>query len=52
MDSQMFRDNERSIDFVLAFEDGDAKEEHRRKVFQKNMVEEGLELELEDKEVN
>lgn len=50
----VFRDGKRKIDYVLAYEpedEEDLKKEQRRKTFEKNLVEEGLELEHEGKEV-
>lgn len=47
-----FRDGVKKIDYILAYEpDDDPKKEERRRTFQKNLVEEGLELEHEGKEV-
>ncbi|XP_065300565.1 anoctamin-5-like [Dermacentor albipictus] len=44
-----FRDGKRSIDFVLAYEKlDDPVLENRRVTFEKNLLKEGLELELED----
>lgn len=50
-----FRDGKRKIDYVLAYEPGDSedpKKEQRRNTFEKNLVEEGLELEHEGKETS
>ena len=49
-----FRDGKKKIDYVLAYEPGDnedVKKQQRRKTFEKNLIEEGLELEHEGKEV-
>ena len=47
-----FRDGERRIDFVLAYHDTEKTEKIRkREIFEKNLQDEGLELELEDKKV-
>ncbi|XP_063545524.1 anoctamin-4 [Cydia strobilella] len=56
-ESLMFRDGRRRIDMVLAFEEEDfgvmteaeARKRDCRRVFQENLVKEGLELELENK---
>nr|XP_022287592.1 anoctamin-4-like isoform X1 [Crassostrea virginica] len=48
-----FRDGKKKIDYVLAYEPGDnedVKKQQRRKTFEKNLIEEGLELEHEGKE--
>ncbi|XP_061192079.1 anoctamin-4-like isoform X3 [Saccostrea echinata] len=48
-----FKDGKRKIDFVLAYEPGDTedpKKKQRRETFEKNLIEEGLELEYEGKE--
>ncbi|XP_056015162.1 anoctamin-4-like isoform X6 [Ostrea edulis] len=48
-----FRDGVKKIDYILAYEpDDDPKKEERRRTFQKNLVEEGLELEHEGKETS
>lgn len=50
----VFRDGKRKIDYVLAYEpedNEDIKKEQRRNTFEKNLIEEGLELEHEGKEV-
>ncbi|XP_068459823.1 anoctamin-5 isoform X3 [Clinocottus analis] len=50
-DSVFFRDGERMIDFVLSYvedKDGERKQE-RRRLFEANLVNVGLELETEDK---
>lgn len=53
METLFFRDNKRRIDFVLVYKDlEDEEENQRRKVFEQNLVEEGLELEEEDKSVS
>ncbi|KAF2357773.1 Anoctamin dimerization domain [Trinorchestia longiramus] len=45
-----FRDNTRIIDYVLVYKDGqDVQTRHRRKLFEQRLIEEGLELEKEDK---
>lgn len=51
METLFFRDNKRRIDFILVYKDDEDDEEKadRRKVFQQNLLEEGLELEIEDK---
>ncbi|KAK4289630.1 hypothetical protein Pmani_037410, partial [Petrolisthes manimaculis] len=50
VETLFFRDNKRRIDFVLVYKDIDDEEEtQRRKIFEQNLVEEGLELEEEDK---
>lgn len=47
-----FRDGKRRIDFVLSYQDSDKHEKTtKREVFEKNLAEEGLELEYEDKKV-
>ena len=47
-----FRDGVRRIDYILAFTDTeDPKKLERRETFEKNLHEEGLELEYEDKQV-
>lgn len=56
-ESLFFRDGRRKIDMILCFEeqfDGvmtevDAKQREQRKVFQENLVTEGLDIETEDK---
>lgn len=53
----MFRDGRRKIDMVLCFEEADdgvmteldAKKLEQRRVFQENLIKEGLELEIEHK---
>ncbi|KAK8378725.1 hypothetical protein O3P69_009442 [Scylla paramamosain] len=50
VETLFFRDNKRRIDFVLVFkDDGDEDLAESRRVFQENLMEEGLELETEDK---
>ena len=47
-----FRDNRRLIDFVLVYKDSDDPDDSKkRKTFERNLQEEGLELETEDKSV-
>ncbi|XP_058829610.1 anoctamin-4 isoform X2 [Topomyia yanbarensis] len=56
-ESLMFRDGRRKIDMVLCYEEEDqgvmteleALKRHQRKVFQENLVKEGLEYEIEHK---
>ncbi|XP_038111835.1 anoctamin-4 isoform X2 [Culex quinquefasciatus] len=56
-ESLMFRDGRRKIDMILCYEESDdgvmteeeALKRHQRKVFQENLVKEGLEIELEHK---
>ncbi|XP_058460055.1 anoctamin-4 isoform X2 [Malaya genurostris] len=56
-ESLMFRDGRRKIDMVLCYEDDDqgvmteleALKGHQRKIFQQNLVKEGLEYEIEHK---
>lgn len=53
----MFRDGRRKIDMVLCYEEEnegvmteiEARKREQRKVFEENLVKEGLEIELEDK---
>ena len=56
-DTLHFWDGERKIDIVLAFEDDengpeDIRKAEKRKTFQRNLEEQGLELELEPSHVN
>lgn len=56
-ESLMFRDNRRKIDMVLAFEEEsegvmtetEARRRDQRRIFQENLIKEGLELEIEDR---
>ena len=56
-DTLHFWDGERKIDMILAYEDDkengpdDIKKAEKRKTFQKNLEEQGLELELEPSNV-
>ncbi|XP_068222523.1 anoctamin-5-like isoform X2 [Palaemon carinicauda] len=50
VETLFFRDNKRRIDFVLAYkEEDDPEKVERRRVYEQNLKEEGLELETEDK---
>ncbi|XP_042885220.1 anoctamin-4-like isoform X2 [Penaeus japonicus] len=50
VETLFFRDNKRKIDFVLVYKDDEDDERtERRRVFEHNLREEGLELETEDK---
>ncbi|XP_071550215.1 anoctamin-5 isoform X3 [Panulirus ornatus] len=50
VETLFFRDNKRRIDFILVYKDDeDEKKKERRRVFEQNLIEEGLELETEDK---
>lgn len=57
-ESLMFRDGRRKIDMILCYEEDDqgvmteaeAKRREQRKIFQENLVKEGLELEIEDRD--
>lgn len=52
VDTQYFWDNTRKIDMVLAYrDDDDVSKAHRRKAFTSNLMSEGLEIEVEEKEV-
>ena len=56
-DTLHFWDGERKIDMILAYEDeengpDDIKKAEKRKTFQKNLEEQGLELELEPSNVS
>uniref|UniRef100_A0A182JV28 Anoctamin n=1 Tax=Anopheles christyi TaxID=43041 RepID=A0A182JV28_9DIPT len=56
-ESLMFRDGRRKIDMILCYEEDDqgvmteleALKRHQRKLFQENLIREGLEFEVEDK---
>ncbi|XP_055596668.1 anoctamin-4 isoform X3 [Uranotaenia lowii] len=56
-ESLMFRDGRRKIDMILCYEEDDtgvmteleALKRHQRRVFQENLLKEGLEFEVEDK---
>ncbi|XP_035890422.1 anoctamin-5 isoform X2 [Anopheles stephensi] len=56
-ESLMFRDGRRKIDMMLCYEEDDqgvmteleALKRHQRKLFQENLIREGLEFEVEDK---
>ena len=48
-----FRDGVRRIDFILAYRDEeDPEKTKQRETYEKNLQEEGLELEVENKKVN
>ncbi|XP_076372958.1 anoctamin-5-like [Tachypleus tridentatus] len=48
-----FRDGKRKIDFILVYKDlSDPQKEEKRRIFEGNLKEEGLELELEDKSLS
>ncbi|KAL1491248.1 hypothetical protein ABEB36_011870 [Hypothenemus hampei] len=47
-----FRDDLRSVDFVLVWKESDPEFEEKRRIFEKNLQEEGLELEHEPQESN
>ncbi|KAK8720285.1 hypothetical protein OTU49_013442, partial [Cherax quadricarinatus] len=50
VETLFFRDNKRTIDFVLVYkEEDDPTRNERRRVFEHNLKEEGLDLETEDK---
>ncbi|XP_064081291.1 anoctamin-5-like isoform X3 [Macrobrachium nipponense] len=50
VETTFFRDNKRQIDFILAYkEEEDPEKVERRRVYEENLREEGLELETEDK---
>ncbi|RXG56579.1 hypothetical protein Avbf_09926 [Armadillidium vulgare] len=50
VETNRFRDNNRIVDFVLAYsDDGSPRKKRRRKAYHKSLIEEGLELEIEDK---
>jgi anoctamin-4 len=51
-----FDDGKRRIDYILAYREGDdddkmTKKSQRREIFEEALIEEGLELEMEDKKV-
>lgn len=51
--SQYFNDGIRRVDYVLAYEDGgDKRVRMKRNTFEENLMHEGLQLELEDRNVN
>lgn len=48
----MFRDGERRIDYILAYNDTkDEDLEHKRDEYHNTLIKDGLELEIEDKQV-
>ena len=52
METLYFTDNKRTIDYILVYtDDEDSENKLRRKTYEQNLVDEGLELEKEDKSV-
>ena len=53
VETHFFRDNERTIDYVIAYTDDDDEETLlRRRTYEQNLVNKGLQLEKEDKSVS